>query len=154
MSDMNDLKLQGRLVRDAVLRTTKNNKQVALFTLAVNQTKKNADGTYFDEANYFPCSAFVKSEKFASYLKKGQPLILEGYLKQVTKDLGTDENGKRLFDSRTFICTSKIHLIFTGKKEDNPVKTTETEPENTENFIIENESNAEDVFLGDEMAIF
>ncbi len=40
MSDMNDLKLQGRIVRDAVLKTKANNKQVAFFTLAVNQTRK------------------------------------------------------------------------------------------------------------------
>lgn len=148
MSDMNDLKLQGRIVRDAVLKTRANNKQVAFFTLAVNQTKKNADGTYYDEANYFPCSAFVNSDKFASYLKKGQPLILEGYLKQVTKETGTDENGKRLFDSRTYICTSKIHLIFTGKKDE--AANNEKLPEIQENFILENDASSEDVFLGDE----
>lgn len=151
MSDMNDLKLQGRLVRDAVLKTIKNGKNVALFTLAVNQTKKNADGTYFDEANYFPCSAFVNSDKFAAYLKKGQPLILEGYLKQVTKEIGTDENGKKIFDSRTFICTSKIHLIFTGKKEESE---NEKSPELPENVIYENDEKNEDVFIGDEMQIY
>lgn len=148
MSDMNDLKLQGRIVRDAVLKTKANNKQVAFFTLAVNQTKKNADGTYYDEANYFPCSAFVNSDKFASYLKKGQPLILEGYLKQVTKETGSDENGKRLFDSRTYICTSKIHLIFTGKKDE--AENNEKLPEIQENFILENDASSEDIFLGDE----
>lgn len=148
MSDMNDLKLQGRIVRDAVLKTKANNKQVAFFTLAVNQTKKNADGTYYDEANYFPCSAFVNSDKFASYLKKGQPLILEGYLKQVTKETGSDENGKRLFDSRTYICTSKIHLIFTSKKDE--AANNEKLPEIQENFILENDASSEDVFLGDE----
>ncbi len=148
MSDMNDLKLQGRIVRDAVLKTKADNKQVAFFTLAVNQTKKNADGTYYDEANYFPCSAFVNSDKFASYLNKGQPLILEGYLKQVTKETGTDENGKRQFDSRTYICTSKIHLIFTGKKDE--AANNEKHPEIQENFILENDASSEDVFLGDE----
>ena len=95
MSDMNDLKLQGRIVRDAVIKT-KNEKQIAYFTLAVNQTRKNADGSFFDEANYFPCSVFVSSDKFAAYLKKGQPLILEGYLKQVTKELGTGDDGKKM----------------------------------------------------------
>ena len=148
MSDMNDLKLQGRIVRDAVLKTKADNKQVAFFTLAVNQTKKKADGTYYDEANYFPCSAFVNSEKFASYLNKGQPLILEGYLKQVTKETGTDENGKKQFDSRTYICTSKIHLIFTGKNDE--AANNEKLPEIQENFILENDASSEDVFLGDE----
>lgn len=149
MSDMNDLKLQGRLTRDAVFKT-KNGKQVAYFTLAVNQTKKDTDGNYYDEANFFPCSAFVNSEKFASYLKKGQPLILEGYLKQVTKELGTDGDGKRLFDSRTFICTSKIHLIFTGKKEDLPA---EKIPEIPESIIYDNDEKTEDVFIGDDTSV-
>lgn len=148
MSDINDLKLQGRIVRNAVLKTTENNKRIAYFTLAVNQTKKKNDGTYYDEANYFPCSAFVNSDKFASYLKKGQPLILEGYLKQVTKETGTNADGKRLFDSRTYICTSKIHLIFTGKKDE--AANNENLPEIQENFILENDASAEDVFLGDE----
>lgn len=151
MSDMNDLKLQGRLVRDAVIKTTKNGKQVAFFTLAVNQTKKKSDGTYLDEANYFPCSAFVNSEKISSYLKKGQPLILEGYLKQVTKELGIDESGKKIFDSRTFICTSKIHLIFTGKKE---TSDSEKNSELPENYIYENDEKTEDVFLDDATEIY
>ena len=151
MSDMNDLKLQGRLVRDAVFRTTKNDKRIALFTLAVNQTRKNADGTYFDETNYFPCSAFVSSEKFASYLKKGQPLILEGYLKHISRQTGTDDEGKRIFDSKIFICTLKIHLIFTGKKnEPEPEKSTDF----FENYIYEEDGNTEDVFIGDEKDIF
>ncbi len=149
MSDLNDLKLQGRIVRDAVF-TTRNEKKVALFTLAVNQTRKNADGSYFEEANYFPCSVFVQSEKFASYLKKGQPLILEGYLKQKTKEIGTDENGKKVFDSRTYICTSKIHLIFTGKKDET---VTEEGAVTTEDFIYENDDSNEDVFIGDEMQV-
>ena len=150
MSDMNDVKLQGRLVRDAVLKTAKNGKQIALFTLAVNQTKKSADGTYFDKANYFPCSAFVNSEKFAAYLKKGQPILLEGYLKQDTKELGTDETGKKVFDSRTFICTSKIHVIFTGKKEESEP---EKSPEVPDNYIYDSDET-EDVFIGDDGTIF
>ncbi|MBR1640603.1 MAG: single-stranded DNA-binding protein [Treponema sp.] len=154
MSDMNDLKLQGRLARDAVLKITKNGKKLALFTLAVNQTKKNADGTYFDEANYFPCSAFIGSEKFASYLKKGQPLILEGYLKQSLKQIGDDDPslaGKKLYESRTYIRTSKIHLIFTGKKDE---AENEKIPELPENVIYENDEKDEDVFIGDEMQFF
>lgn len=115
MSDLNTLTLQGRIARDAVLQTTKGGKQIALFTLAVNQTKKSADGDYFEHANFFPVSVFVQSDKFASYLKKGQPLILEGYLKQVTKKLGQGEDGKDRYDSKLYICTSKVHLIFSKK---------------------------------------
>ena len=121
MSDMNDLKLQGRLARDAVLKITKNGKKLALFTLAVNQTKKNADGTYFDEANYFPCSAFIGSEKFASYLKKGQPLILEGYLKQSLKQIGDDDPslaGKSCMNPEPI----SVHLRFISFSQERKMK--------------------------------
>ncbi|MBC6713575.1 single-stranded DNA-binding protein [Treponema sp. Marseille-Q3903] len=148
MSDLNDLKLQGRIVRDAVIKTAKNGKQVALFTLAVNQTHKDAEGNYVETVNYFPISTFVNSEKFASHLKKGQPLILEGYLKQKTNDLGEGSDGKHKYDSRTYICPTKIHLIWTGKKENaQPQNIPEV---NEEDFIIEAENSQDDVFLSDD----
>ena len=149
MSNLNHYELEGRLVRDAFLRTTKNEKKVALFTLAVNKTRKAADGSFYDEVYYFPTSVFVSSEKFASFLKKGQPLIIEGYLKQKSKEIGTDDNGKKLYDSRIYICASKVHLIFTGKKESEPVK--EIPEEADEEIYIENaESSTEDVYMDDE----
>lgn len=150
MSDLNDLKLQGRIVRDAVLKDSKDGRKIALFILAVNQTKKNADGTYTETANYFPVSAFVNSEKFFSHLQKGQPLILEGYLKQITRVL---DNNK--YDSRLYICTRRIHLLFSGKKTE--VKTDEL-PESAKNIpedvILETENTQEDVFIGDDKDLF
>lgn len=151
MSDLNTLTLQGRIARDAVIQTTKAGKQVALFTLAVNQTKKNGDGGYSEHANFFPVSVFVQSDKFASHLKKGQPLILEGCLKQVTKNLGQGADGKQKYDSRLYIRTSKVHLIWTGKKDDVKAEPPE-EIEPPENFdgdiILDTEDPCEDVFLG------
>lgn len=153
MSDLNTLTLQGRIARDAVLQTTKGGKQIALFTLAVNQTKKSADGDYFEHANFFPISVFVQSDKFASYLKKGQSLILEGYLKQVTKKLGQGEDGKDRYDSKLYICTSKVHFIFCKKSEEER-KFEESEIENFgDDLIIETEASRDDVYLGDEDAI-
>lgn len=150
MSDLNTLTLQGRIARDATLQTTKTGRQVALFTLAVNQTKKNAGGDYSEHANFFPVSVFVRSDKFASHLKKGQPLILEGYLKQVTKNLGRGADGKTKYDSRLYICTSKVHLVWAGKKDDAKVEV----PENfDEDIVLETEDSCEDVFLGDDADI-
>lgn len=157
MSDLNTLTLQGRIARDAVVQTTKAGKQVALFTLAVNQTKKNEDGNYSEHANFFPVSVFVQSDKFAAHLKKGQPLILEGYLKQVTRNLGQGEDGKQKYDSRLYICTSKVHFIWTGKKEDAKVESPEKiePPENfNEDIILDTEDPCEDVFLGDDAGIY
>lgn len=55
MSDLNTLTLQGRIARDAVVQTTKAGKQVALFTLAVNQTKKTRTETIPNTRIFFPC---------------------------------------------------------------------------------------------------
>ena len=150
MSDLNDLKLYGRIVRDAVIKT-KNDKQIAYFTIANNKTKKDTNGNYYDEPNFFPVSAYINGEKFSSYLKKGQPLIVEGELKQITKEVGIDANGKRLFDSRIYIRTKQIHLIFTGKKENSQDF---SELANIpENFIIEEDYNNEDFSIDNNMFI-
>lgn len=145
MSDLNDLKLQGRLTKDAIIKNLSNNKKIALFTLAVNQTKKNVNGEYLKEANFFPISAFIQSDKIISYLKKGQPLIVEGYLKQITKQTYSD--GLKTFESKIFICTKKLHIIFTGNNE------TENKTSNPEysqdEYIYEEENNTEDVFIND-----
>lgn len=157
MSDLNTLTLQGRIARDAVIQTTKAGRQVALFTLAVNQTKKNEDGGYSEHANFFPVSVFVQSDKFASHLKKGQPLILEGRLKQVTKNLGQGADGKQKYDSRLYICTSKVHFVWTGKKDDVKAEPPEKiePPENfDEDIILDAEEPCEDVFLGDDTGIY
>lgn len=161
MSDLNTLTLQGRIVRDAVLKETKGGNQVALFTLAVNQTKKDAEGNYIESSNFFPVSVFVRSEKFASHLKKGQPLILEGYLKQVAKAIGTDESGKTRYDSRIYIRTSKVHFIWTGKGETaealKAVSMADELPAETafDEFILdEAENEPQDVFIGDDTAVF
>lgn len=149
MSDLNDLKLFGRIVKDASFQFTNNDKKKAFFTLAVNRTRKDQNGNYYDEPNFFPISAYV-TDKIALYLKKGQPLLIEGELFQKSKELGTDENGKRLFDSRIYINTKKIHIIFTGKKEidsnDNEKNISEI-PE--EDFIYEPENITSDFYMDD-----
>ena len=57
MSDLNDVKLFGRIVKDATIQLSNNEKKKALFTLAVNRTKKDANGNYFNEPNFFLISA-------------------------------------------------------------------------------------------------
>ena len=142
MSDLNDLKLFGRIVKDAIIKQ-KNEKQIAYFTLAVNKTKKDADGNYFSEANYFPISVFVKNENILSRLKKGQPLLLEGSLKQETQEIGKSEDGKIIYDSRIYINTKQIHFMPTGKKENIVGE------DFSEDFIMDNVYQANDIYVED-----
>lgn len=147
MSDLNDLKLYGRIVKDAVIKQ-KDEQQIAFFTIAVNETKKDSNGNYYSEANFFPISTFVKSEKFASYLKRGQPLIIEGRLKQITKEVGTDSSGKRLYDSRIYISVKKIQIIFTGKKEDS---FQQNEPNIPEDFVVDTDIPSDDLLISEDI---
>ena len=72
-------------------------------------------------------------------------------LKQIIKEVGIDANGKRLFDSRIYIRTKQIHLIFTGKKENSQDF---SELANIpENFIIEEDYNNEDFSIDNNMII-
>ena len=50
MSDLNDVKLFGRIVKDATIQLSNNDKKKALFTLAVNRTKKDENGNYIQDA--------------------------------------------------------------------------------------------------------
>lgn len=152
MSDLNDVKLFGRIVKDATIQLSNNDKKKALFTLAVNRTKKDENGNYYKEANFFSISAFV-TDKLAAYLTKGQPLIIEGELVQKTKEY-TDETGKRLFDSKIYIATKKLRPIFVAKKESQPNNAIENIPEFTEEPIYETENTSEDIYMDESPSFF
>lgn len=151
MSDLNDVKLFGRIVKDATIQLSNNDKKKALFTLAVNRTKKDENGNYYNEANFFSISAFV-TDKLAAYLTKGQPLIVEGELVQKTKEY-TDEAGKRLFDSKIYISTKKLHPIFVSKKE-NPTSNFNNIPDVSEEPIYEPDNIPEDVYMDESPSFF
>ena len=145
MSDLNDVKLFGRIVKDATIQLSNNEKKKALFTLAVNRTKKDANGNYFNEPNFFLISAFV-TDKLAAYLTKGQPLIVEGELVHKTKE-HSDETGKRLFESKIYIATKKLHPIFVSKKETQPSNSIENIPDFSDEPIYETDNSSEDFYM-------
>ena len=55
------------------------------FSIAVDERRKQADGSYQDEANWFDCVMFGKrAEALQPYLTKGTKLSLVGHLRQST----------------------------------------------------------------------
>ena len=50
MSDINCVTLTGRLTRDAELKYTQNGGAIVRFSMAVNRSKRNADGSLAEEA--------------------------------------------------------------------------------------------------------
>ena len=83
MSEMNHIFLFGRVVKDAELKKTASGLSVAVFSVANNRSVKKSDGTYESKGNFFPLAVYGSyAEKILRFLKKGQRLNIEGYLKQ------------------------------------------------------------------------
>jgi len=87
MPNFNRVFLMGHLTRDVETRYTPSGTAVGSFAMAVNREWKNQDGEKQKETSFFECTAFGKqAETLAEYVHKGDPLFLEGRLKQDSWD--------------------------------------------------------------------
>lgn len=83
MSDLNKVFVMGRLTRDAQMKTTQNGIDMAYFSIATNQAKKNPDGTWGQVANFIDLALYGNRAKATSpYLLKGQQVVIDGHLAQ------------------------------------------------------------------------
>ncbi len=74
---MNKVILIGRLTRDPEIRQTQNGLTTARYSLAVQRSYKNANGTY--DSDFISCVCFKKTAEFAEkYLKKGMRIAVTG----------------------------------------------------------------------------
>lgn len=85
--------IAGNLVRDPESRPVGGDRNVASFTLAINNRYKSADGELKESAVFMDCEAWGKqAELVCTYLKKGSCAYFEGQLKQ---DNWQDKDGQR-----------------------------------------------------------
>lgn len=130
MSDLNSVQLFARVVRDGEIRTTAEGTKILSFSIAVNRSKKDGNGNYVDTGNFFPLALFGDyAVKMQPYLKKGQKIIIEGFLFQ---NRWTNKDGKTR--STTEIGVSKLHLIFDSKKSEEGTHHEEPEAANPQDF--------------------
>ena len=81
--DLNVVTLVGRLTRDSEIRYSQKGDAVVCFSIALNRRKRNVDGSWEDEANFFNCVYFGKSaEAINQYLTKGRQVAIFGELRQ------------------------------------------------------------------------
>lgn len=81
----NRVVLLGNHTRDPEMRYTPKGTAVAQFTLAVNRKWKAEDGSEKDEVSFVDCNAWGRSaEVVVQWFHKGDPMLLEGRLKQET----------------------------------------------------------------------
>lgn len=85
---------------------------IGTISIANNRNKKQADGSWGTETNYFEVKLFGKTaENLKPYLVKGQKVVVDGVLKQ---DRWQDKNGNN--QSKVYIVANEIELVG-GKKE-------------------------------------
>jgi len=79
--------LMGNLTRNPETRTTSGGQSVTDFSLAVNRSWKNADGTKQEQVSFINCVAWAKTgEIIAQYVSKGNPILVSGRLEQRSWD--------------------------------------------------------------------
>jgi single-strand DNA-binding protein len=77
----NQVTLMGNLTRDPELRTTPSGATVCSFSLALNRSYKNAEGSWTEATDYIDIVAWGPlGERVAQYLTKGRPALVSGRL--------------------------------------------------------------------------
>lgn len=82
---LNTCTISGNLGKAADLRHTNTGLAVVTFSVAVNERRKQADGSFQDEVNWLDCTMFGnRAEALQPYLAKGTKLSLVGHLRKST----------------------------------------------------------------------
>lgn len=103
---LNTCAISGNLGKAAELRYTNSQLAVVSFSVAVNERRKQADGSYQDEVNWLDCTMFGKrAEALQPYLAKGTKLSLTGHLHKSTYE----RDGKQY--SRVEIVVDEVELM-------------------------------------------
>lgn len=77
----NQVTLMGNLTRDPELRTTPSGATVCGFSLALNRSYKNAEGSWVEATDFIDIVAWGPlGERVAQYLSKGRPALVSGRL--------------------------------------------------------------------------
>lgn len=104
MPNVNIVVLAGNLVRDPESNYLPSGTAVTKLTLAINRKYKDKTGEAKEEVTYVPVEAWGKTAELAmQYLKKGQPLLVEGALKLdqwTEKDTGNKRSMLKVSASR------------------------------------------------------
>jgi len=115
MMYLNQVKLMGFLGNDPEIRTSQKGKEVAVFSVGVNQKRKNKEGKYEDVASWFQVSvlnpSLVKITK--DYLKTGTRVLVSGELRN---NKWTDEKGNDHFTTDIAL-TEQSSILFENKAD-------------------------------------
>ena len=121
---MNKIILTGRLIKDIDLKYTKNNKEYAKFTLAVQRDMKNQLGEY--ETDFINCIAYgMTAQKLSEWTIKGDKIGVEGRLQVSTyeKDGNKMYSSDVIIDRVEFLQPKKTNIVKESKEIEEKVET-------------------------------
>lgn len=100
---LNSVTLTGFLGSDAETRTTKNDVNVAVFSLATKSSWRDADsGEWLSRTDWHRCVAFGRVAQTAALLKKGDYVHVQGQLQTGEYNGGKDSEKQRVTEIRVF----------------------------------------------------
>lgn len=118
---LNQVAIQGRLVRDPELRRTDSGKAVTSFSVACDRDFKNSQ-TGEKEVDFLDCVAWGSTaETVERYFRKGQMAMVTGRLqiRQYTDKNGQKRRYAEILVSSVYFCGSKESGTQTGSGADN-----------------------------------
>ena len=111
---MNKVVLIGRVCKDIETRATATGKSVALFTLAVDRDRKNAEGNY--DADFINCVAWgQQAETISTYVNKGDKFAVVGRITTRNYDKG---DGTKVYVTEVIV----EQFDFLERKKDKPTE--------------------------------
>ena len=97
MASFNKVILMGNLTRDPEHRVTSGGLSICKLGLAVNRKYTKQDGTKVEETTFVDIDSFGKqAELISQYMKRGDPIMLEGRLRFDTWESNTGEKRSKL----------------------------------------------------------
>lgn len=126
---LNKCIFMGRLTKDPELKTTPSATSVCNFTVAVERSRKNAQGNR--DVDYIDCVAWAgQAETIALHFKKGQPIVVIGEL-HISSFMGNDNVRKKKVEievkeftfALTSVATSNANPVDNYAKEEDYVDT-------------------------------
>lgn len=113
------MEIVGRLTKDAEVKTLKDERQLVVFTVAINEYYSTKDGQKHDVTNFISCSYWI-STKVAEHLTKGSIVQLYGHIGINIYTVMNEAKGNLTFH------TNSIKIVQKYKKENVPEKKPET----------------------------
>jgi len=112
MRTVNKVILIGNITRDPAIKSTENDKKIALFTIATNRYYKTADGEQKSESEFTNCVAWGNlAERCEQFLTKGKLVYAEGRLKTRVIE---KEDWTKMYKTEVVVS----NIIFLNKRDD------------------------------------